>query len=66
MTLHLESHDTDKMENRSSSEGSVASSAADDMEGKSTAVLLEELAGDYSRFLSFDVAKEVGDFQMLD
>ncbi|KAK7114305.1 biogenesis of lysosome-related organelles complex 1 subunit 4-like [Littorina saxatilis] len=50
------------MENRSSSEGSLSSFAADDVEGKSTDVLVEELAGDYSRFLSFDVAKEQGKF----
>ena len=62
MTFHLKSPDTYKMENRSSSEGSLASSAADDIEGKPSEVLLEELAGDYSRFLNFDVAKEVGDF----
>ena len=59
MTFNLKSHDTDKMETRSSSEGSLASSAADDIEGKSSEVLLEELAGDYSRFLNFNVSKEV-------
>ncbi|KAL8616353.1 hypothetical protein ACOMHN_032207 [Nucella lapillus] len=50
------------METRSSSEGSLSSSVADDIDGKSSHVLLEELAGDYNRFLNFNVTKEQGKF----
>ncbi|XP_025115596.1 biogenesis of lysosome-related organelles complex 1 subunit 4-like [Pomacea canaliculata] len=50
------------MEQRSSSEVSLASSNSSDVEAKSTHVLLEELTRDYSYYLNFDISKEQGKF----
>jgi hypothetical protein len=37
----------------------ASSSINEDVEGKSSEIMLEELAEDYSRFLNFDTTKEV-------